>query len=504
MWDRTCRFLFGDPGRVAATLVAIAAWHVLFHMLRRRGGGRPVPLGRLNDRDVDGPIDAPSDRPVRRNTPGDPHRRLVLAHQQGRHDEAAAIARDLLDGATGGPSREADIRRRLADAFDGLDRGDEAEEQRTLAEAALEGAPRDPAWAFHLGRLRAARRDFAGAVRASEEGLALAPPGRGPMRLLLTRCLATDLFMAGRMEESARRAEEMLDLAREPEEWISAHRQAAASYSSLGRLDEAEAHAQAVLELTEEWGEPREIAGRTGFLAGFRRKRGQLAGALDLLERAEAPCGPTRETEVVRAEVLRSMGRFDEALAAFDRADGLDPLAIPRFEWFQRGVHAFGRAHLLLLLGRLDEAEVELGAVRVGIGGDARIGLWCDAADVLVAALRGRREEAARGLDAAERRLEAFADDGSTRSVVLGTLGRAALVLGTFERAVALWRCYLDLPVPPVDEPTGHHHLSDAYRGLGDLAAARAHDEAAVAAAPETYYARLSRQRLEAKEGGRP
>ena len=344
-----------------------------------------------------------------------------------------------------------------------------------------------------------ARRDFAGAhCRASEVGLEVAPPGPGGMRALLARALANDLFMAGRMEESARRAEEAVDLAGSPEEALPAHRQAAASFSSLGRLDEGEEQARWAVELAEDWADPKTFTNCLGFLAEFRRKRGRLAEALDAIDRAEATSRPTRQTEVMRSEVLRSLGRFDESLAALDRVCGLDPMRMPRHERFARGVHCLGRANLLLFLGRLDEAEAQLEAARVGLGDDARVGAWCDASGVHLAALRGLRDEAIRGLDRVEARLIEFDRDRGTLSAVLGGIGRAAVALGEFDRAVGYWEEYLDLPAVPVDVPTAHYHLAEARRGLGDGDAARDHYRAAVAPGLETHYARLAESRLRA------
>ena len=495
MWDRAYHLLFGDASRIVATIAAVVVWHLLFRAWRAPGKGERGSLGPPLRHDVDWLAEGPT--PPASQAPGDdPFRRLRLAHRDGRYEEAAEIGLTLLRDRPLRPSDEADVRRRLADALDGLGRSDEAELQLRLAGAALEGAPRDPSWAFQLGRVCAARRDFAGACRASEVGLEVAPPGPGGMRALLARALANDLFMAGRMEESARRAEEAVELAGSPEEALPAHRQAAASYSSLGRLDDGEEHARWAVELAEDWADEKTLSDCLGFLAEFLRKRGRLAEALDAVDRAEAKSRPTRETEVMRSEILRSLGRFDESLAALDRATDLDPPAMPRHERFLRGVHSFGRANLLLFLGRIDEAAAQLEAARAGIGDDARVGAWCDASDVHLAALRGLRDEATRGLDRVEARLVDFAQDRGTRSAVLAGLGRAALALGEFDRTVGYWEQYLDLPAVPVDVPTAHYHLAEARRGLGDGDAARDHYQAAVATGLETHFARLAESRL--------
>jgi tetratricopeptide (TPR) repeat protein len=424
------------------------------------------------------------------------HDLMRLSHMEGLHEQAATQGFAILAQRGLSPRLEAEIRGRLADALEGLGRFDEAEDQRRLAESDVKGADRDPAWYVTRGRQLEADRDHAGACRVYEEGLGVAPPGRHPARRLLTMHLANALFMAGRLEDSARRAEEAVDLSEDAEHRLRAHRQAGASFADLGRLDEAEYHKRRAAELAATLGDPRRLADCLGDLAGVLRKRGRLAEALAACERAAAAARNTRHLETVRYEVLLSWGCFDEALAAINRAAGLDPLPTPRRESMIQGLFAFARAWILMEQRRLDEVGAHLDSAAAALRGDAKTTLWCDAAAVNLAALQGSRDEALAALDRVHARLPEFAQDRNTLSSVLGNLGRAALALGEYGRALDSWRLYLDLPPLPVDLPTAHYHLGECHRGVGDEASAVASYRAAVASGLDTHYARLAKDRL--------
>ena len=496
MWEQLWLRLFGSPLRVVRTIfLAVAALHLLYFvvlpMLLARHKTRSPRLRRL----LEWVVATPSllGDLIRADAR---HRLMSLAHMEGRHEQAAEQGFAILRHRHLPAAMAAEVRGRLADALEALGRGDEAREQRRQAESSLQEAVGDRGWHITRGRQLAASRDFAGACRAYEEGLKVAPPGPNEDRALLTLHLANALFMAGRLEDSARRAEEATGLVKDPERLFLAHRQAGAAYSDLGRLDEAEAHKGRAAELAEQLGEPLRRADALADLAEIQRKRGRLPQALAALERVTAAAGQTRHSELIRFEVLTSWGRYDEALAALDRARRLDPNPTPRSEQLLQGAFDFGRARALLEQGRLDEVPAALAAARAGVRGDAKLTLWCDAAAARLAAAQGRRDEALHALDAIEPRLAAFAQDQNTRAGVLGSLGRAALALGLYDRALGYWRQYLDLPPKPVDLPTAHYHLGECHRGLGDGAAARAAYRVAVDTGIDSPYARLAQSRL--------
>ena len=222
--------------------------------------------------------------------------------------------------------------------------------------------------------------------------------------MILTLALSIDLYMAGRAEESARRAEEAARLNTDPHRQFLGHRQAGASLGDLGRLDEAEAHKRRGVELAEHLGDPKQFADVLGDLAESSRKRGKLPEALAAVDRAAAAVRPTRHLELIRYEILRSWGRFDEALAASDRASRLDPLPTLRAEEFTQGIFAFSRASLLAFQGKPDEARAALAEALRRVAGEAKVTLWCDAARARLDAMQGRREVALRAIDDADAR----------------------------------------------------------------------------------------------------
>jgi tetratricopeptide (TPR) repeat protein len=498
MWEHAYRILFGTPPRVVRTIVAaVVGVHLVYFValpwLLTRRKTRSPGLRRY----LEWVVATPSllGDVIRAEAR---HNLMRLAHMEGLHEQAAAQGFAIVRHGYLPAAMIAEVRGRLADALEGLGRFDEAREQRRMGEMNLNSAARDPAWYITRGRQLAARRDFVGACRAYEQGLEIAPPGANDARALLTLHLANTLFMAGRLEESAERAEEAAGLVADPERRLSAHRQAGAAYSDLGRLGEAEAHKRRAVAAAKELGDPERLANCMADFGEIRRKRGQLAEALTACDHAAAAWRPTRHIELIRYEILRSLGRFDEAMAAIGRAGQLDPYTTVRTEQMTQGIFAFARATILMEQGRLDDAATWLDGARAGVRGDAKLTLWCDAASTRLAALQGRRDEALRALDDVEPRLDGFAQDRNTRSGVLGNLGRAALALGEYDRALGYWEQYLALPPQPVDLPTAYYHLGECRRGLGDHAAARAAYREAVAPGLDTHYARLAQSRLRA------
>ena len=345
-------------------------------------------------------------------------------------------------------------------------------------------------------RQLAATRDYSGACQALEEGLESLPEAPDDGRVQLTLALANDLFHAGRLEDSALRAEEAASMTSDPHRQLLAHRQAGASYGDLGRLDDSERHKRQVAELAERLGDPKQVADTLGDLAESSRKRGKLAEALASVDKAAAAVRPTRHLELIRFEILRSWGRFDEALVAVDRASRIDPFPTPRAEKFTQGIFRFARASILAEQGKPDEARAALAEAKKLVAGEAKVTLWCDAALTRIDAMQGRRESALRAIDDVDARLAGFAQDRNTRSGVLGNLGRATLALGEFDRSLGYWDEYLAAPPQPVDFPTGHYHRAEAHRGLGENAEARAEYRHAIDSGLATYYVGLAQSRL--------
>jgi tetratricopeptide (TPR) repeat protein len=496
MWDQIQHILFGNLFRTLRTLfLAVAVLHVLYFMVAPRLLIRRKTRSTRWRRYLEFVVLTPS-------LLGDlirveaRHRLMRLAHMEGRHAQAAEQGFAIVRHRHLPAGFVAEVRGRLADALEGLGRLDEAQEQRQCAKADLAQAPRDAAWYVNQGRQLAATRNFAGACEAYEMGLRLPEPVSGRGRELLTLHLANALFMCGRLEDSARRAEEAVELVQDPQLKLTAHRQAGAALADLGRLDEAEAHKRRCAELAESLGDPVRLADCLGDLASMQRKRGHLAQALAGCKKAEASSRPTRHTEMIRYEILRSWGRFDEALAALKRATELDPNPTRRAEQMMQGLFSFCRAFVLLEQDSLDEVPALLDAARAQVQGDAKVTLWCDASGVRLLARQGHREVVLDALDSLESRLSAFAQDNNTRGGVLANLGRAAQAIDEYQRALNYWQQYLDLPPQPVDLPIAHYQIGEAHRGLGDQSAANASYLAAVNTGLDTHYVHLAQARL--------
>lgn len=500
MWDQLYRQLFGNTFRTVRTVfLAVAAVHLLYFivlpwLLTRRTMKSPRVRRFLEVIVATPSLIGDVMRAYAR------HDLMRLAHMEGLHELAAEQGYAIVRHAGLPGTFAAEVRTRLADALEALGRDDEAEQQRRLGAGDLETGEReegrDAAWYVNRARQLHATHDYSGACQVLEMGLEELPEGRDEGRDLMILTLATDLFQAGRLEDSALRAEEAATMTSDPHRLFLAHRQAGASFSDLGRLDEAEAHKRRVVELAEGLGDPKQLADVLGDLAESSRKRGRLAEALASVDRASKAVRPTRHLELIRFEILRSWGRFDEALAAVDRASRIDPFPAPRPEKFTQGIFCFARASVLAEQGKPDEARAALAEARKGIAGEAKVSLWCDAASARLDAMQGRRESALRAIDDVDARLAAFAGDRNTRSGVLGSLGRALLLLGDFDRALGYWDEYLAAPPQPVDFPTGHYHRAEAHRGLGEDAEARAEYRRAIDSGLATYYVGLAQSRL--------
>jgi tetratricopeptide (TPR) repeat protein len=497
MWHHAHRILFGNPVRTIRTIFAlVAGLHLLYFLVLPRLLTKHKTRSPRVRRFLEWIVATPS-------LFGDMmriqarHDLMRLAHMEGRHEQAAVQGYAILRHRYIPATLAAEVRGRLADALEGMGHFDEAREVREQAVADLKAAPvKDASWYINHGRQLTARNDHAGACRAYEEGLAALPEGAREARALLTLHLATALFMAGRLVDSACRGEEAAELVDDTERKLMAHRQAGASYADLGRLDDAERHKRITVELAESLGDPKRLADCLADLAEIHRKRGQLPQALAACDRAAAVSRPTRHIELIRYEIFRSWGRFDPALAAVDRASSVDALPTPRREQVMQAVFSFARATIQLEQGRLDGVAALLDSARAGVQGDAKITLWCDAASLRLAALEGRRDDALIEMENIESRLAEFGQDRNTKSGVLGNLGRTALVLGDYERALGYWQQYLELPPQPVDVPTAYYHLGECRRGLDDFAAARKFYWQATDVGLDTHYAHLAQTRL--------
>jgi tetratricopeptide (TPR) repeat protein len=257
------------------------------------------------------------------------------------------------------------------------------------------------------------------------------------------------------------------------------------------------AHRQRAVELAETFGEADRIADSLASLAQLQRKRGHLSDALAACDQA-GKVKSTRQVEVVRYETLRSLGCFEEAITALERARQLDRIPTPSAERLSQSVLSYGRAAIRMEQGVLDEVPSLLSAAREGLRGKANTMLGCESAEVRLCALQLQRDDVLCAMGRIEHKLTEFAQDRSTRLAVLGNLGCAAIAIGDYDRALTYWEEHLAVPALPVDVPTAYFHLGEAHRGRGDELSARDAYRRATDTGLDTWFTRLARTRMEA------
>jgi tetratricopeptide (TPR) repeat protein len=422
---------------------------------------------------------------------------LRLLNHWGQPERALEHARRILECRIP-PSLEADVRIRMADALESLGRLDEAREQRLLAKAGqdedLDG--KDSTWFLNRGRILESQRDFDGACANYARAVQIMPPGNdGPRSHALVH-LALAEFHAGRIEDSAQHAAQAAELATSPKTRHSALRQASAAYATLGQIEQSEKFDRMVREEAMGCGDLKAVAEASAHLAENLRKRGRLGEALESIDEA-ARIEDVRSVHSVRYEILRSSGRYEEALEAIDAARRTGQFGLARHEKKIQGLYDFSASRVLMDLGRIDEAEACLTRAMGVLKDDPKLHLWCLAGMARAMGAAGSRPEAVRLIERVEAGLPAFRDDRNTLQVGYASIGRSALALGDFERALKAWRSYLDTNPSPVDQPTALFHVGECCRGLGNREAARDAYQAAISLGIETPEAARAFGRLE-------
>jgi tetratricopeptide (TPR) repeat protein len=397
------------------------------------------------------------------------------------------------------PTLESEIRTRIADAQETLGNKDDAQWQRNRAKACLDRVEenRDAAWYVNRGRVLESQRDVAGACEAYTRALERTPPEHLGARAFSLLSLALAEFNLGRIGDAIVHAEEAASLAQDSQIRLLAVRHASMCHATAGHIEESEHFDRLGCDLARERGDRKTLEEASTHLAENLRKRGCLTEALQALEDVRAANGESRRYHSVRYEVLRSAGRFEEALQALEASASMNPLGLGRGEAKIQGLKSYGAARLLTELGRLDEAELRLAQASQALADDPKLSLWCRAAVARLRALQGRRSEALGLIQRVEARHGDFAQDRNTVLAIFGNLGRAAEASQDFERGIEFWKRYLESSPNPVDTPTGLLHLGECHRGLGDTQTARKFYQRAADMNLETHESRLARARLE-------
>lgn len=421
---------------------------------------------------------------------------LGLYKVRERYGDAIGQGRSILRLSGLTHAFESQVRLEIAVCLDFLGRGDEAEAERRLADETLDDRPEGALGWLAQGKLLDKQQRYLEAAEAYQRAFDLYPLENAAVRNELMMRLVLASFNAGRSEDAARWAEQLLAQDVSEALRLSAHRMAGVAYSNLGRLDEAQRHRQRAVELAVETGEAKQVADCFASLADLQGMRGDLGRAEAICLEAMSHCPESaREALTVLAAVLRARGRLDEALARLEQAGRTGVMASAFFERRMQAVLKTWKAVYKAELGRLEEARDDLREAVSELHRDPKLGLVCEAAWVRLLALGGEREESVRRADRLLQGLEEGAQDSSTRWDCLDLLGRGLFEVGEYERARRCWERLLGMDHPPVAEPVGWYYLGECYWHSGEPTRARDAFVRAAASGIDCHHARLAERR---------
>lgn len=390
---------------------------------------------------------------------------------------------------------ESEVRFQVADSLDTLGRPDESRWQRSRAQACLEGVPPDAASLFQSGRLKEAQGDLPGALEDYSKAARFAGPAKSETKAKALLRLACAEFHAGRVDDSARHATELAELAANPRVRLGALLQASLSYSNQGDLERSEHYDRIASELARELGSQKELALALAHMGENLRKRGRLADALEAVEKA-------RQIEDVRAchtllsSIHLSAGRFDKALEEFEVAGRTGVEGLGRLENKMQAIFDLTAFRLLVEFDRIDEAAERLDRSAHALASDPKQTLLWKAASARIAALRGERERAHALMAEVEDGQGKFAGDRSTQHLCLTLRAQAFQSLGELDEARATWERYLVASPDPVFQPGALYQLGECLLGQGDQTAAIDFYQRADALGLETHGSNQARRRL--------
>ncbi len=433
-------------------------------------------------------------------------------HYQAKRYEQAAAAFQIVVNRRPPGGIEADTRRRLADTLDVLGKPEEAAQEREKAEAAISRNPKDAMALQAQGDLLKRKHQHNEACEAYFQALTKMPAVDGPGCAHVMAKLAHAHYEASRPGETVRWAEAALASRPDPGTRRSMERMSGVGYSTLGELENAEAHYKEALRLSEQSKNLKEIAEDLSSLAGIQKKRGQFEDAILACRKArQVFAEPSRVSYATEAEALRDMGRFDEARAVMAQrrlAPGFDQ---PETERRMQALNALGSAWIEAradqpdaVLSFLEQARPAFEAKAASSKtwppapqkGDDKLLLWCDAVQTLALAQRGDTEAARYLHTDVLRRLPHFHQDRASQVTVLAHLGKASFVLNDLAEAKALFQQYHDCPPDPSSRPSAHYWLGETHLRLGETDAARDFFRQAVAPGIDSLDARRAQARL--------
>jgi tetratricopeptide (TPR) repeat protein len=413
---------------------------------------------------------------------------------RGRYAEANAQCRAMLAYRLS-PGLESKVRQSLADCLEGLDRPDEAAEERALAEACLARPDSDYMTCLARGKMLERRGAFDEAYATYRRGLAVSPDVRRLQSLFMLR-LALAAQNAGRTQDAAEWADRVLTCNAGEANHRLGLEVGALAHTQLRHWDKAESYLELLRALQERRGGGGSLARAISMLANVKFVRGDLAGAYQTTLEAEKVEPTERHPLLVRANILYMQGRFEESLAVLVRARDVTHANIPAEERRIRAGFALTMARTTAELGRPDEAHALVEEASPDVAQDPKFGVIGEATGAWIRALRGQRQEALACLERAEERLSTRGKDREPPLIALAAMGKAALVLEEPARALTYWEQYLGHEPEPAFRPTGLYHSGECRRLLGDSEGARRAYREAERNGVETHWVQKARERL--------
>ncbi len=431
--------------------------------------------------------------------------RYMLAHSlqvSRRYDEAEVMYRAILRdrGSDLDPGLESQIRHGLADTVDALGHDEEARFEREQAASVLRGSKETLTSLQAQGKLLDRENRYAEAYTAYERALALAPQNKKEVRAELMMQLTLSAFNAGQQADCLRWAEATLEL--DPPDRLKelARRMAAVACSSMGRLDDAERHAQVAAQAART---PETRAAALGLLADYMMRRGDLDGGGRVANEAEELMpGKKRLPSVIIGGIAKERGDDAEALRADERAASILEGHVPALN--RRATATIQKlvAVMQAELGHGDLAHAALDQAEAEFANDPKQMATLDGMAALVFALCNEPDAVRERIALAEEARASMPLDLALQKSNLYYTGRAAFVIGEIDQAENLFRAYLELNPDPVYHPCANYHLGECRRVKGDAERARELYSRASSTHFGSHWEALARERLAELDAG--
>ena len=316
-------------------------------------------------------------------------------------------------------------------------------------------------------------------------------------RSAVTTQAALAAYNAGMGDEATRLAKKAIETSPDTKRRMVAHSALALGYGATGNLKEQRTHWEQALTLAEALGDKTSIAQYGVGIAGSQYKQGELIEAIAASERAEDADPSSASLALsVKAECLRKMGRYSEAIVVLQKAQVTVPLPIEFWENRKQSTLLLAMAANYIEEGNAQAGMKAVTAARTGFGDDARLQLLCDAAEANSLGLSGETDKASVLIHKVLGGLEVLTDDLAMHETCLDFVGKAALNAGNPAQALQLFGRLLNIAASPVDLPDVYFWIGECHIRLGNEDEARKALVKATQFDFESVYTRRAAMRL--------